>query len=127
MSFTAMGAPGVGRWNFAALEGRDEIEIEGTLGKITLSGLGGDPVRLKTGAGVEEFPFDAPQHMHQPLVQTIVDEMRGLGKCPSTAATALRTMKVLDAVLEGYYGGREDEFWKRPDTWPGRRRDGKKK
>jgi hypothetical protein len=26
----------------------------------------------------------------------------------------------MDAVLERYYGGREDEFWKRSDRWPGR-------
>jgi 1,5-anhydro-D-fructose reductase (1,5-anhydro-D-mannitol-forming) len=122
MSFTAMGAPAVARWNFAAFGNRDEIELAGTDGRITLSCLGSDPVRLETSTGAEEFRFDPPPHVHQPLVQTIVDELRGLGKCPSTAATALRTMKVMDAVLEGYYGGREDEFWKRPDSWPGRRR-----
>jgi hypothetical protein len=26
---------------------------------------------------------------------------------------------VIDRVLEGYYGGREDAFWARPETWPG--------
>jgi hypothetical protein len=24
-------------------------------------------------------------------------------------------------VLAGYYGGRDDDFWQRPDMWPGRR------
>jgi 1,5-anhydro-D-fructose reductase (1,5-anhydro-D-mannitol-forming) len=123
MTFTATGAPAAARWNFAAFESRDEIELEGTHGKITLSCLGSDPVRLETRAGVEEFPSEQPPHIHQPLVQTIVDELRGIGKCPSTAETALRTMKVMDAVLDAYYGGRADEFWNRRNSWPGQRRD----
>ena len=122
MSFTAMGTPGVARWNFAAFETRDEIELEGTEGKLTLSCFGVEPVRLETRAGVEQFPVEPPAHVHQPLIQTIVDEMRGLGKCPSTAASALRTMRVMDAVLTSYYGGRDDDFWTRPDSWPGRKR-----
>jgi predicted dehydrogenase len=124
MSFSVMGAPGVARWNFAAFASRDEIEIEGTQGKITLSGLGGEPVRLETSAGIEEIPFEPPAHVHQPLVQTIVDELRGIGKCPSTAETGLRTMGVMDAVLERYYGGRADDFWNRVDSWPERRSEG---
>jgi len=122
MSFSAMGAPGVANWNFSSFENRDRIELEGTKGKITLSCFGGEPVRLETSAGVEEFPGELPPHVHQPLVQTIVDELRGAGKCPSTGETALRTMKVMDAVLEKYYGGRSDEFWKRAESWPGRRK-----
>jgi hypothetical protein len=26
----------------------------------------------------------------------------------------------MDRMLAAYYGGRDDEFWLRPDTWPGR-------
>ena len=121
MSFSAMGAPSVARWNFAAPGDRDKIELEGTKGRITFSCFGNDPARLETGTGAEEFPFEPPRHVHQPLVQTIVDELLGTGKCPSTGETALRTMKVMDTVLQRYYGGREDEFWTRPGSWPGRR------
>jgi len=24
----------------------------------------------------------------------------------------------MDTVLNDYYGGREDDFWNRPQTWP---------
>jgi hypothetical protein len=65
------------------------------------------------------LPFAPPAHVHQPLVQTIVNELRGTARCPSTGETALRTMRVMDTVLERYYGGREDEFWKRCGSWPG--------
>ncbi len=120
MSFSAMGVPGVARWNFAARGERDKIELEGTEGRIAFSCFGNEPARLETGGGARELPFEPPAHVHQPLVQTIVDELRGSGKCPSTGETALRTMKAMDAVLARYYGGREGEFWKRSGSWPGR-------
>jgi hypothetical protein len=25
----------------------------------------------------------------------------------------------MDRVLDDYYGGRQDAFWLRPETWPG--------
>jgi hypothetical protein len=25
----------------------------------------------------------------------------------------------MDQVLAAYYGGRDDAFWNRPETWPG--------
>jgi hypothetical protein len=60
--------------------------------------------------------------VHQPLVQTIVDELHGVGKCPSTPESALRTMRVMDMVLDSYYAGRDDDFWTRPASWAGRAR-----
>jgi hypothetical protein len=57
----------------------------------------------------------------QPLIQTVVDDLLGLGTCPSTGESARRTSRVMDQVLEDYYGGRSDAFWERPETWPGRR------
>jgi hypothetical protein len=56
-----------------------------------------------------------------PLIQTIVDQLQGRGQCPSTGATAARTAKVMDQALADYYGTRDDAFWTRPQTWPGRR------
>lgn len=121
MSFSAQGAPGVASWNFAAFDRADAIEIQGTEGKITLSCFGGETVKLETAQGIEEFAGELPPHVHGPLVQTIVDELRGNGQCPSTGQSAWRTSEVMDTVLTEYYGGRDDEFWKRPESWPGRR------
>ena len=67
----------------------------------------------------ESFDIPQPPHVQQPLMQTIVDELRGVaprGSCPSTGVSALRTQHVMDQALESYYGGREDGFWNRP--WP---------
>jgi hypothetical protein len=46
---------------------------------------------------------ETPQHIQQPLIQSIVDELNGCGWCPSRAESALRTTKVMDALLSSYY------------------------
>jgi predicted dehydrogenase len=115
------GAMGVAACNFAAFDLEDAIEITGTLGKITLSVFGNDPVVLTTATGAETFDRPNPPHVQQPLIQTIVDQLHGCGACPSTGESAARTTWVMDQVLSDYYGGREDAFWTRPDSWPGRK------
>ena len=119
MSFTASGVPATASWNFASFSRADRIEIFGTEGKISLSCFGSDDVRLESARGLQTFNGKLPPHMHQGLVQTIVDELNGQGRALSSGATALRTMEVMDAVLVEYYGGRDDVFWNRPLTWPG--------
>jgi predicted dehydrogenase len=118
---TATGAPAVALWDFAARVREDRIEIWGAGGRLSLSTFGSEPVRLETGAGTEEFDLPNPPHVQEPLIQTFVDDLLGRDTCPSTGVSALRTAAVMDLVLASYYGGREDAFWERPETWPGRR------
>ena len=81
--------------------------------------------RLETPAGaVETFDLPNPPHIQQPFIQSIVDELNGAGRCPSTGETAARTSGVVDTVLNDYYGGRDDAFWDRPGTWRGHSRSG---
>ena len=54
------------------------------------------------GDAVEEIPSGDPPHVHQPLIQTIVDELNGQGKCPSTGDSAARTTWVIDAILREF-------------------------
>lgn len=122
MSFLAAGAPATANWNFASFARADRIEIFGTGGKISLSCFGDDDVRLELPTGLQTFNGKKPPHVHQGLVQTIVDELRGQGTSLSTGESALRTMQVMDTVLNDYYGGRDDDFWNRPQTWPGKAR-----
>jgi hypothetical protein len=41
--------------------------------------------------------------VHQPLVQTIVDELLGRGRCESPAETGARASWVMERCVEGYY------------------------
>lgn len=113
MSFTAGGVPGVANWDFASFSRADRIELWGTEGKISLSCFGSDDVRLEAPTGLKTFNGKLPPHVHQGLVQTIVDELLGEGQALSTGVSALRTMDVMDTVLNSFYGGREDAFWLR--------------
>jgi len=53
---------------------------------------------------VEEIPAGDPPHVHQPLIQTIVNEMNGQGKCPSTGESGSRTALFMDRLLGEFYG-----------------------
>ncbi len=110
-----------GAWNFASALHEDWLDFIGTAGRLTLPVFGTEPLRLETAAGVETFDIPNPPHIEQPLIQSIVDQLHGRGQCPSTGATALRTAWVMDQVLADYYGTRDDDFWTRSETWPGRR------
>lgn len=123
MSFkTAAGVPGAATWNFASHTRIDECQLVGAEGRITFSVFENAPVRLETAQGIQIFERDHPPHVQQPLIQSIVDDLLARGECPSTGESARRTTRVMDTVLEGYYGGRQDAFWQRIPTWPGRRR-----
>ena len=122
ITFRAGGALGCASWNFASDAREDVIEITGTEGRIVMSCFGNEPLAVRRGDDEETFNLPNPAHIQQPLIQSIVDELGDRGRCPSTGESALRTAAVMDAALEGYYGGRSDAFWERPETWPGRRR-----
>ncbi len=117
------GALGVAAWNFAGFEREDVIQITGTAGRLTLSTFGNEALELDGTGGSERFERPNPPHIQQPLIQSIVDELRGMSGavCPSTGESAARTSSIMDAVLCAYYGGRQDAFWERPGTWPGGR------
>tara|TARA_B110000090_G_C13006932_1_gene302632 strand:- start:75 stop:473 length:399 start_codon:yes stop_codon:yes gene_type:complete len=125
-------------WSFAGPpdQREDLFVIRGTLGTMTLSTFGTDPIVVertpaptsktttKTSSTpsrtvVETYNFDPPEHAHQPLVQTIVNELRGVADFPSPSRSdnGLRVAIVMDQALENYYMGRADEFWNREETW----------
>ncbi len=118
---TPGGALGVAAWNFASGVSEDLIEITGTDGRLTLSTFGNESIRLISSVGEQKFDLPNPPHIQQPLIQTIVDELLGRGKCSSTGVSGARTSRVMDIALSSYYGGRDDAFWDRENTWPGRR------
>ena len=120
-SFTAGGAPGVIACNFAAALPDDLLTLTGTKGEVRVSVFGDGPVLAETPAGLQRWEFPALPHIAEPFIQCCVDDLLGRDTSPSTGETARRTSQVMDTLLEGYYGGRQDEFWERPAMWPGRR------
>ncbi len=95
------GVHGVGTWCFTGFERWDHNEIVGTEGKIAFATFDAEPIVLTTSAGMTEFSYDYPPHVQQPLIQAVVDELNGIGACPSTGDSAARTSWVMDQMLRG--------------------------
>jgi predicted dehydrogenase len=93
------GIHGIGNWCFSAFEDEDVNEIVGSKGKITFSTFGNVPIVLTTANGIEQWSFEPPQHVHQPLVETIVADLTSdSGQCPSTGVTGARTNWVMGEI-----------------------------
>ena len=95
------GIIGSGRWCFvtSAQTDVDSIIITGTKGEIRFSTFAFSPILLLSDTASESFDIPSPEHIQQPLIQTIVDELRGVGKCPSTGVSGARTSRVMDLIL----------------------------
>lgn len=98
------GAHGVGIWCFNACENEEHTEIVGTKGSIRFSTFEEKPVVLRTGSQIHSEAIPHPRHVQQPLIQTVVDELRGTGQALSTGETAIRTSRVMEAMVSNFYG-----------------------
>ncbi|KRF02420.1 oxidoreductase [Paenibacillus sp. Soil766] len=97
------GVMGTGVWSFSAYKHLDMNEIVGSRGKLSFSTFSGD-LRIETADGeVQELTIPNPPHVQQPLIQKIVDDLRGIGQSPSTGVTAARTNRVMDELLRDFY------------------------
>ena len=104
MSFAfESGVQGAGVWNFCSFREHDEVQIVGDRGRIAFATFGDGPIVVEDEAGVREYRIANPVHIQQPLIETIVAELNGRGRCPSTPESAARTSRVMDQVLAGYY------------------------
>lgn len=94
------GIHGIGNWCFSAFEDVDMNEIVGSKGKITFSTFGNAPIVLTTANGTEQWSFEPPQHIHQPLLETIIADLTGgSNQCPSTGETGARTNWVMEKIV----------------------------
>ena len=94
-----------GSWAFGTPDGLEETVIAGEKGTLSFASFSPTPIRvvrrdLSEGESTQLYEVSDPPHVHGPLVATILDELRGTGRCPSTGRTALRTAELMDAILE---------------------------
>jgi predicted dehydrogenase len=95
------GVLGMGSWCFATSDDSqlDKTTIYGSKGTIEFPFFGGFDVTLNVdGSNSKVFKFDIPLSIQQPLIQTIVNELNGIGKCPSTGVSAARTNWVMAQI-----------------------------
>jgi predicted dehydrogenase len=106
------GVHGVGTWCFSSFERYERTEIVGTKGKLAYSTFDAQPVALTTANGLTQFAYADPPHIQQPLIQTVVDQLNGIGTCPSTGESAARTSWVMDQMLKRRLPERRTERFK---------------
>jgi hypothetical protein len=73
--------------------------VWGTEGAVALSISAPEPIELTRRHSREVIAVPDPPHVHEPLLETIVDEWHGVGRCPSTGESALRTAVVVETLL----------------------------
>lgn len=96
------GAAGTGSWCFTVPENqsRDVTEIVGSMGRISFSFFSNTIIRIETETGTEKLDIPHPAHVHQPLVEMVVKDLRGEGSCPSTGETSIRATILMDKITE---------------------------
>ena len=95
---------GTGIWNFNASQTIDRLVVTGSDGELrTPIFTDIDDVVVSRGEHENVYRFRNPPHVHQPLIQTIVDEMLGHGRSESTGESGARASWVMDRCLDTYY------------------------
>ncbi len=100
------GVLGTGAWNFHADHSDNRITFTGSDGEIQTPVFSDTDIILKRNGNEEKIAAPNPPHVHQPLIQAIVNELRGEGQCESTGESGARTSWVMDQCLITYYGER---------------------
>ena len=95
------GVIGSGLWNYVSspLAQKDMTVICGEKGMIRFATFAFTPIELETESGIEFFDLPKPQHIQLPMIQSIINEIRGKGKAPSDGQSGMRTNWVIDEVV----------------------------
>lgn len=110
---------GTARFNCVAAEKSDRMVVTGTEGTMEFSIHGKQDIIIRDveGSLVERLEIPDPVMVEQPMVQLVVEDLLGKGHCTSRAREVLVTYKIIDKILDEFYGGREDDFWNHPERF----------
>ena len=116
---TEKGVNGKARFCCVADEKSDRMHVTGTKGTMEFSVHGKTDVIVKdeNGTILEQFDLPDPKAVEESMVQSVVEDLLGISKCESKAKDVLVTYKIIDEVLNKFYGGRSDEFWNHPERY----------
>lgn len=95
------GLIGKGLWAFntASVSQNEVITIIGSKGQISFPFFGDNHVDVHTDdEGYKKYEFEISKHIQQSLIETIVKDLLGGEKCPSTGVTAVRTNYIMEQI-----------------------------
>ena len=93
---------GSGIWCFS-MDEKDKVdrtEIIGTKGKITFSFFNSTPIEVITESELNKISIDYPEHVQQALIDSVVKDILGNGKCVSPGKSASRTNWVMEQIIQ---------------------------
>jgi 1,5-anhydro-D-fructose reductase (1,5-anhydro-D-mannitol-forming) len=95
------GFAATGLWNFNAGVTSDTLVVTTSQGEIRSAVFEDADVIVTRGGEREVHQVRNPPHVHQPLIQSIVDELAGCGRCESTGVSGARASRLLEMCAGG--------------------------
>ncbi|MBO0937711.1 Gfo/Idh/MocA family oxidoreductase [Fibrella sp. HMF5335] len=94
------GVVGTGSWCFTVNKEQrmEHTQLIGSKGKITFSFFENFIITVDTASGTETISVPFPEHVQQPLIELIVNALRGGPDSPSTGETGARSSRILDWI-----------------------------
>ena len=91
-----------GSWSFATPPEyqQDIIEVTGEQGRLSFSIFSFDPISLEADGKNQLFMIEQPEHIQMPFIASIVSELNGNDKSPSTGTTGAVTSRVMEEILK---------------------------
>ncbi len=89
-----------GLWCFTVpkQETKDLCEIVGSLGKMSFSIFRHDTLQVDIEGEKEVYTFEIPQHIQQPMIEKVVQFLRGKNKNPCTASEGVAVMQWMELL-----------------------------
>ena len=96
------GPQGSATWCFSGFRNEERTEIVGDKGMISFSVFDNEPFAVTVGGETKIVQVQKYDHVQQPMIQLVVDDLLGKSKCPSTLYTAAHVTKIVDQMLAVY-------------------------
>lgn len=98
MATFASGVVFQGRWHFAvdAQTTRDNCEIIGTDGSLSINFFGQQVITLNNRQGAQEIIIPNPEHIQQPMIEQVNNYFRGARANPCSLTEAKAVMELID-------------------------------
>ena len=90
---------GTGNWCFTAGVNLDQTRIIGSRGMLSYDTFGSGPIILQWKDQTKELLYGNPEHIQEPLIQTVVNELLGEGSCSSKGESAALANWFMDRIL----------------------------
>jgi 1,5-anhydro-D-fructose reductase (1,5-anhydro-D-mannitol-forming) len=91
-----------GLFAYSIARAEESVTVFGSEGEISMGFFRPSEVRLARRGTEEVFQLPDPPHVHQPLIQAFVNELKGGPALNSTGETALEATRAIDSILRQY-------------------------